>query len=254
MAEMMTGDEQESELRGKLLKRVGIAGVMVVVLLGVLFYFDRVSSQREEAQPRVFTKPVPVAPKKDVPQPVKPAEPEAPPAETKPEAPVSSEAQTPVTTTTETTVPTTAKPEPEAQKAPVAVSKPQPAAGAKPVAGAKPAAVVKPVPEATSAPVSEQPSKTTDKPEVPLAKPEAMPSVSPPRLLSGYVVQAGVFTNARSAEELHAKLALNGIPSSLEARVHVGPFKTRAEAEAARKKLKELGIEGMLIAPPARRK
>lgn len=248
MAEMTTRDEQESELRGKLLKRLGIAGVMVVVLLGVLAYFDRISGQREEAQPKVFTKPVPVAPKKEVSQPVKPTEPELPPAETKPEAPVSGEAQTPVATTTETTVPPTAKPEAETQKVPAAVTKPQPAVGA------KPAAVVKPVPEATAAPVTVPPAKAADKPEARPAKPEPVPSASLPRLLSGYVVQAGVFTNARSAEELHVKLALNGIPSNLEARVHVGPFKTRAEAEAARKKLKELGIEGMLIAPPARRK
>ncbi|OQA34398.1 MAG: cell division protein FtsN [Betaproteobacteria bacterium ADurb.Bin341] len=252
MAEMTTRDEQESELRSKLLKRLGIAGVMVIVLLGVLAYFDRISGQREEAQPKVFTKPVPVAPKKEVSQPVKPAEPELPAAETKPEQQASGEAQTPVTTVTETTVPTTVRPEAESGKTPVAVAKPAPATGGKPVATAKPVAGVKPVPEATSAPVTVSSSKP--QPEAAPVKPDATPSAAPPRLLSGYAVQAGVFTNARSAEELHVKLAMNGIPSTLEARVYVGPFKTRAEAEAARKKLKELGIEGMLIAPPARRK
>jgi DedD protein len=52
---------------------------------------------------------------------------------------------------------------------------------------------------------------------------------------------------------LHAKLSLAGIPSTLEARVQVGPFKTRQEAEAARAKLKGLGIEPILIPPSGRR-
>jgi hypothetical protein len=40
---------------------------------------------------------------------------------------------------------------------------------------------------------------------------------------------------------------LNGIPSSIEARVHAGPFKTREEADLARAKLKELGLDGGLL-------
>ncbi|MBK9444761.1 MAG: SPOR domain-containing protein [Betaproteobacteria bacterium] len=72
---------------------------------------------------------------------------------------------------------------------------------------------------------------------------------APPRLFSGFAVQAGVFADAQRAEELRAMLTLNGIPSTLEARVQVGPFKTREEAEAARQKLKALGIEGLLLPP-----
>ena len=53
----------------------------------------------------------------------------------------------------------------------------------------------------------------------------------------------------RRAEELHAKLTLEGIPSTIEARVEVGPFKTRQEAEAARAKLKALGIDAVLLPP-----
>ena len=72
---------------------------------------------------------------------------------------------------------------------------------------------------------------------------------APPRLFSGYAVQAGVFADAQRAEELRAKLTLNGIPSTMEARVQVGPFKTREEAEAAREKMKALGIDGILLPP-----
>jgi DedD protein len=42
---------------------------------------------------------------------------------------------------------------------------------------------------------------------------------------------------------------MNGVPSTLETRVQVGPFKTRQEAEAAQAKLKALGIESLLVPP-----
>jgi DedD protein len=81
---------------------------------------------------------------------------------------------------------------------------------------------------------------------------QSAPPVVPPsvqRLFSGFLLQAGTFTNAQRAEELHAKLTLSGVPSTLETRVQVGPFKTRQEAEAAQEKLRELGIGSVLVAP-----
>lgn len=60
-------------------------------------------------------------------------------------------------------------------------------------------------------------------------------------------LQVGVFSKVTNAEELLAKLERNGIPASIEARVHVGPFATRAEADAARLKLKELGMKDSLL-------
>ena len=75
-----------------------------------------------------------------------------------------------------------------------------------------------------------------------------MPSPAAPlRLYSGFALQAGVFADPRRAEELHAKLTLEGIPSTIEARVQVGPFKTREEAEAARAKMKALGIDAVML-------
>ena len=62
-------------------------------------------------------------------------------------------------------------------------------------------------------------------------------------------MQAGVFADPRRAEELHARLTLEGIPSTIEARVQVGPFKSREEAEAAREKLKTLGIDSVMLMP-----
>ena len=84
------------------------------------------------------------------------------------------------------------------------------------------------------------------------AEAAAAPAASAPapaRLFNGYAVQAGVFSDPRRAEELHAKLTLEGIPSTIEARVEVGPFKTRQEAEAARAKLNALGIDAVVLPP-----
>ena len=68
-----------------------------------------------------------------------------------------------------------------------------------------------------------------------------------------YRLQMGVFTAASNAEELHAKLEKAGIPSYVESRVHVGPFKTQKEADEARRKLKELGLGPGLLIPPQKR-
>jgi DedD protein len=57
----------------------------------------------------------------------------------------------------------------------------------------------------------------------------------------------GVFSNLANAEDLRAKLELHGIPSTIEARVRVGPFATKEEADSARAKLKELGLDGGLL-------
>lgn len=80
-------------------------------------------------------------------------------------------------------------------------------------------------------------------------RPAAVIAPQAPRLFSGFVLQAGVFSSMQRAEELHARLALSGVPSSVETRVQVGPFRTRQEAEQAQQKLREQGIETVLVAP-----
>ena len=77
-------NEVAGELRGQLVKRLAVAASMVAVLLGVLAVFDRLASNGDEFESPVFTQPVPVAPKKEVTQPVMPVtnlpEPPIPPA------------------------------------------------------------------------------------------------------------------------------------------------------------------------------
>ena len=76
---------------------------------------------------------------------------------------------------------------------------------------------------------------------------EAAPAVAPlavvpPRPLSGHALQSSPLPDQQRAAELQARLAQEGLPSSIETRLQVGPFRSRAEAESARRKLQTLGI------------
>lgn len=244
--------DSASDLRGTLIKRLAVAGVLVAILLGVLAFFDYLASAPEEPDAQVFTQPVPVAPKKEVSQPVTPAEnlPE-PPAAATPEPVVEAPAPAVVDS----------KPETGPDSRPAV---PSPAASAKSLAVPPPAAVPAPArppraaPEVTAGPtVTPEPSVAMPaKPAARAVEPRVAPPVPPSgvaRLFAGFVLQAGVFTNAQRAEELHAKLTLSGVPSTLEARVQVGPFRTRQEAETAQAKLRELGVETILVPPKGSR-
>lgn len=90
----------------------------------------------------------------------------------------------------------------------------------------------KPVtPLQSNAPVAQAPTHT--------AKPGPGPK--------SFDVQVGVFTDMDNAKQLQAKLAEHGIPSHTETKLQVGPFNTKAEAESAREKLKNLGIGSVVI-------
>jgi len=255
-------DEAATDLRGTLTRRLVVAAVLVAILLGVLAFFDYLASSPEEPEATVFTQPVPVAPKKEVSQPVTAAE-------TLPEPP------TPVA---EAPAPTAEPGKPEVTPAAVAEPKPVVEEKAAPVSrdpGASPKSAlrtpvpapavhpaVRATPEATAAPTvaatESVPANTTVQPPLPADKPNArLIDVRPVPLVPagasrtgpGFVLQAGVFSSAQRAEELHAKLTLSGVPSVLETRVQVGPFRSRQEAEAAQAKLRELGVETILVPP-----
>lgn len=264
MAEQPTGSDNDNaasgEMRGQLARRLAVAGVLVAILLGVLAFFDYLANPSEDADQAVFTQPVPVAPKKEVSQPVKATD-------SIPEPPAPEKAEV------------VAEPPPppavEAQHAPVVEAKPEarpeyrataavplPATRQPPVRAqqAAPAASMPAVPEGTTAPSNLPPPRTTASPEPLQSKlvarpvePKSAAPVPPPaaitRLFSGFILQAGVFSSAQRAEELHARLTLSGVPSTLETRVQVGPFRTKQEAEAAQAKLKELGVETILVPP-----
>ena len=275
MAEHSTPSENEEstgEMRGQLVKRLAVAGALVAVLLGVLAVFDRLATNDEDEVP-VFTQPVPVAPRKEVTQPVTAAtnlpEPPVPAVQEPPPPPVVEE---PVVAKAETKTETqeTAKPEIRASGRST-VTNAKPVVTSPPESGPRqhnlPAATTKgnaqSLAEGSAEPVVAQPT-----PVVSEAKPAVTPSarishvrrgsnavetISVQRLFSGFLLQAGVFTSPQRAEELHAKLTLSGVPSTLETRVQVGPFKTRQEAEAAQEKLKQLGVDTLLVPPKGAR-
>ena len=83
------------EMRGKLVRRLAVAAVLVVFLMATLAVFDYLSTPEEVESP-VFTQPVPVPPKKEISQPVTPAEnlPE-PPVSVAPPAPEGKPAEEP---------------------------------------------------------------------------------------------------------------------------------------------------------------
>lgn len=254
MPEKTETTDVSPDLRNQLAKRLAVAGGLVAILLGMLAIFDHFSQPTEERELQIFTQPVPVAPRKMVTQPVTPAEIEPePPLEEASVAPVAGEEPPPPVVA--------ADPVAEPARIPAAATRPA-------VRATTPAKEPTVVPEMTSSPPIvpgplEQPLRKPVQPTArviestpaatPAPAPASVASTGAPRLFSGFVLQAGVFASAQRAEELHAKLTLSGVPSQIETRVQVGPFRTRKEAIAAQAQLQELGIDTILVAPKSGR-
>lgn len=227
----------EDALKRRLLNRIAVAAVVMVGLLGSLAIFDALNAP-EPAPAKMAAAPLAaVPPKEEVVAQEKPAEPAT---ESANEAKVEP-AQ--VAKAGEEAVPegTASLGAPPLQPLPPEKRLTKPATGR--AASMRPS---EPVPPAASPAARPDPARE-------LAKAPAVPQRAPasrPITQAGerqYALQMGVFGNLANAEDLRAKLELNGIPSSIEARVHAGPFKTREEAELARAKLKELGLDGGLL-------
>ncbi|MBE5530026.1 hypothetical protein A9J41_07660 [Laribacter hongkongensis] len=167
---------------------------------------------------------------------------------------------------------TTAEPEPA--PSPAATTEPAsrlphgPAPAPKPAAAPAPAKTAKepvanpaPATKATAARPEPAPASHAQ-PATPAAparsvvmKQEAPPPVAaapaeaqPAGTSKGYRVQLGLFSNLGNATALIQRLKAADIPVRSETRVSVGPFQTRAEAEEAMQKLKDMGLSPMLAA------
>ena len=238
-----TDSTAEDALKRRLLNRIAIAAVMVVALLGSLAMFDAINAPSQPAPAKVAA----LSAKGEAPAAESAREPvaAAPAAETKPAEPVAE------------TKPESAAVAKVDEKA---VAEGSASPGAPPL---QPLPAEKPLTRpASSRPVSIRPSEPVPSAASPAARPEPARELAPapaaarrapasrPITQAGerqFALQMGVFGNLANAEDLRAKLELHGIPSSIEARVHVGPFGTRAEVDAARAKLKELGLDGGLL-------
>lgn len=144
-----------------------------------------------------------------------------------------------------------------------------------PIPGRLPDISAAPSGKATTAPVLEEESagastakpyvasaaKTLGKPEMSVAAVQSpaasqVPSASASAIRTSvpvapapkaFEVQLGVFTDIDNARQLQSRLAQHGIPSHTETRVQIGPFKSRAEADRAKEKLKSLGITAVIL-------
>ncbi len=105
-------------------------------------------------------------------------------------------------------------------------------------------------PQATGAAI-EASLASTETPSAPVAGLAADTPVAtadlPSRLRSGPRLQTSLLADGRRAEELQASLAQAGIPASVETRLQVGPFRTRTEAEAARREIQKRGIDAVIL-------
>ncbi|MCX7163975.1 MAG: SPOR domain-containing protein [Betaproteobacteria bacterium] len=225
-----TDSTAEDALKRRLLNRIAVAAVVMVGLLGSLAIFDAMYA------PKPLPAKVAALP---------PAG-EAPAVETKAAEPVAEAKPEAVAKVEENVVPeSSASPgAPALQPLPAEASnKPL----TKPATG-RPASMHPSVPVPPAASPAARPDPARELAVSPAAgrrAPASRPITQPGE--RHYALQMGVFGNLANAEDLRAKLELNGIPSSIEARVHVGPFTTREEVEVARAKLKELGLEGGLL-------
>jgi cell division protein FtsN len=231
--------EDDDALRKRLLSRIAVAGVAIVGLLGGLAVYDALNKEPAPALPKMAAVPAePVAPIARLEE-EKPAEAAA--AEEKPAEPVAEPERTepPIALSP-------AKPLTPPAKAHTASIKPAPpvALPVKPDAAREIARTVSESTRPATAPVAHAQAQQAPVQHAPASRPLTQAAET----VRHFLVQVGVFSNHANAEELVSKLHEAGIPAQIESRVQVGPFVSRAEAEAARAKLKAMGLDdGLLV-------
>jgi DedD protein len=223
MAQAVPPGSDEQHLKQRALRRLAVAlGLIAAAIIG-LALLDRYTSLPKRPAEKPGSEPPPIAALPE-PKPVQPAP----------------EAATP--------------PAPAPQATPALPPPPPPVVSNEPLAPPVEAKRVPPLKDGQAVPESSKGAvKTTPKaePKGPAAalkpSPDATPAAAPaPEPIKGFVVQTGVFTSTQNAQALEAKLREQGIPVFTETRVVAGPFHTRGEADAARKKLKAMGLRGLV--------
>ncbi len=260
----VTPAEDDDALRKRLLSRIAVAGVAIVGLLGGLAVFDSLNRPQAPALPPMAAAPAEPAPTQEEKKateeekPVvaekaeeeKPAEKgaEAAPAQAAAADPVPEKSETPLGPPVAEKPLKLAKPLTPPATARQATTKPSQAA----TTPARPDAqqeIARTVPEGTAAPQSRsQAAPRTQQQATSRHAPASRPLSQAVEAARRFLVQVGVFSNHANAEELLHKLHEAGIPAQIESRVQVGPFASRMEADAARAKLKAMGLdEGLLV-------
>lgn len=226
-AEGVPADDDDA-LRKRLLSRIAVAGVAIVGLLGGLAVYDSLNKPQAPAMP-----PMAAAPAEP------PPEAEEKPAEDKSEPVVAAVTEAAVPERTETAL------APPPVDKPVKAAKPLTAPATARQAGMKP---VEPVAAPAKPDAAKEIARGIPERTAPAHAPASRPLARAADTARRFLVQVGVFGNHANAEELVTRLQAAGIPAQIESHVQVGPFASRAEADAARAKLKGLGIDdGLLV-------
>ena len=239
MPQPETGEEEA--LRKRLLQRSAVAAVIVAGLLVALIAFE--SSVRHDEAPT----------KKMVQQEIAPTPIERPAEDKLADAtdakPAEGEAAKPEEPAAEPAPPLATKdaePEPELSEAPQlpprrerALTVPAQTQRATLRAGEAPAPRNNVAPEKKTA--HAEPTQAAQ------PNPASRPVSSAFDGMHRYLVQAGMFNNLSNAEEVRAKIESAGLPVRIEARVQVGPFASREEAERARENLRWLGLDAGMV-------
>lgn len=209
------GMPENDNVRKKALMRLGVAGLVTVTALAGLWWLDQ-GAERKKIPPEESVAPAPILP---APTPeVAPPQAEAPADEKVP-----GDQAEPARQTGEAPGEVPGEPPP-----PPKVSN----------------ASRTPPPEPRAAPAAPRPATPPPAPAAPAAPPPPMADKIPPG--KGFVVQLGVFSNPDNAREMVEKLNQRGIRAHLEARVQLGPFLNRQEAEKAQSEMRKLGYKALV--------
>ncbi len=235
----ITQDEQK--LKQRAMRRLAIALTIIAAAIVALALLDRYNASLKKSEP------IPAPPRET------PAPPLPPPSAQKPTPPLAEESKPPppphpVVSNQELPAPPATGPAPARPAEPESSAKKAPSSAAEKSAPATPAKPLAPA-TAEQKPIEQKPAVSAQKAmPAPAVAPQAAEAVPAPK---GFLVQVGVFMTAANARALQKKLADKGIPTYTETRVVVGPFKDRAEADAVIAQLKELGVTGVVVAPPS---
>jgi DedD protein len=214
------GMPDNEDVKKKALLRLAVAGVVTAAALGGLWWLDKGGGETKKAKPETSAPaPIVTAPPNETPAPATEAPATAPPTSAA-ETPADHPAIAPETTANEV-----APPPPRVNNTP------------------KPPA---PSPAPTHTPVAPPVAKVAPAPQPPAALPPP-PPIQPSG--KGYIVQLGVFSNPDNARELVEKLNKQGVRAHLEARVQIGPFLNRQEAEKAQTEMRKLGYNALVTLP-----
>lgn len=237
------------DVKRQLLRRIGVAAALIVTLLAGLALFDYINSpgefdeaDEEYREPLTTRNSMPVKPVKPLPA---DASSSVPAADIPTAVAAGKGPEAPARALTEAPPGRKANGEKSAGESAEKVTE----KGAERPAGAGLAVKLPLAPSSTPLPPPPEvaarpvlPSVAGSGPAVREKTAVEMPATAA-RLQAGYAVETVVLPDLTRAEEWQARLAREGIPATVETRLRIGPFRTRAEAENARRKVKDLGME-----------